>query len=100
MLAFADEQTDDWALNHDVVYMLEEDNLITYNGMMVDWRVQLTNKGCKAAKMGLKRYLKHLDRMEKLAEYEKFSAFTSAVVSIISMIITIILTIVNAKLTL
>ena len=100
MLAFADEQTDDWALNRDVVYMLEENDLITFNGMMVNWRVQLTNKGCKAAKMGLKRYLKHQDRMEKLAEHEKFSAFTSAVVSIISMIITIILTIVNAKLTL
>lgn len=100
MFAFADEITDDWALNHNVVYMLEEDGLIIYTGMMIDWRVQLTNKGCKAAKMGLKRYLKHLDRIEKLAVYEKMSAFTSAIVSIISMIITIILTIINAKLAL
>lgn len=98
MFAFADEQTDDWALNQNVAYMLEEDELIVYTGIMVGWRVQLTNKGCKAAKMGLNKYLKRLAIVEKLTVCEKFSTFASATVGVISMIITIIFTIITARL--
>lgn len=61
-----------------------------------NWRVQLTDKGCKAAQMGLARYLKRQTLMEKLKEYKLFVGIASATVSFVSMLITLALTIYNA----
>lgn len=51
MLAYVDELSDDRVLANDVVTMLEIDGLIVYTGDY-DWRVQLTDKGCKLNKWG------------------------------------------------
>ena len=45
IMGFADNMANDWTLENDVLYMLEEDELITYTGN-IGWRMQLTNKGC------------------------------------------------------
>lgn len=96
MLAFVDELSeDDRMLANDVVSMLEEDGLITYTGNY-DWRVQLTSQGCKAAKMGLDKYLKHLDLIDKLKEYKLYINIVCTAITIVSMFVTIILTILNA----
>lgn len=95
MLAYVDELSDDRVLANDVVTMLEIDGLIVYTGDY-DWRVQLTDKGCKAAQMGLARYLKRKKLMEKLKEYKLFVGIASATVSFVSMLITLALTIYNA----
>lgn len=95
MLAFVDELSEnDRVLANDVVSMLEEDGLITYTGNY-DWRVQLTSQGCKAAKMGLDKYLKHLDLIGKLKEYKLYINIVCTAITIVSMFITIILTILN-----
>jgi hypothetical protein len=96
MLAFVDELSeDDRMLANDVVSMLEEDGLITYTGNY-DWRVQLTSQGCKAAKMGLDKYLKHLELIDKLKEYKLYINIVCTAITIVSMFVTIILTILNA----
>lgn len=96
MLAFVDELSeDDRMLANDVVSMLEEDGLITYTGNY-DWRAQLTSQGCKAAKMGLGKYLKHLELIDKLKEYKLYINIVCTAITIISMFVTIILTILNA----
>lgn len=96
MLAFVDELSeDDRMLANDVVSMLEEDGLITYTGNY-DWRVQLTSQGCKAAKMGLDKYLKHLELTDKLKEYKLYINIVCTAITIVSMFVTIILTILNA----
>ena len=95
MLAYVDELSDDRVLANDVVTMLEIDGLIVYTGDY-DWRVQLTDKGCKAAQMGLARYLKRQTLMEKLKEYKLFVGIARATVSFVSMLITLALTIYNA----
>ena len=95
MLAYVDELSDDRVLANDVVTMLEIDGLIVYTGDY-DWRVQLTDKGCKAAQMGLARYLKRQKLMEKLKEYKLFVGIASATISFVSMLITLALTIYNA----
>ena len=82
-------------LANDVVAMLEEDGLITYTGDY-DWRVQLTSQGCKAAKMGLAKYLKHLDLIDRLKEYKLYINIVCTAITIVSMFVTIILTILNA----
>ena len=95
MLALVDELSeDDRMLANDVVSMLEEDGLITYTGNY-DWRVQLTSQGCKAAKMGLGKYLKHLGLIDKLKEYKLYINIVCTAITIVSMFITIILTILN-----
>lgn len=68
---------------------------ITYTGN-IGWRMQLTNKGCKAAKMGLSQYLKHQDLMDRLNEYKLYINLVCTFITIVSMIITIALTVVNA----
>lgn len=95
MLSYVDELSDDRVLANDVVTMLEIDGLIVYTGDY-DWRVQLTDKGCKAAQMGLARYLKRQRLMEKLKEYKLLVGIASATVSFVSMLITLALTIYNA----
>ena len=95
MLAYVDELSDDRVVANDVVTMLEIDGLIVYTGDY-DWRAQLTDKGCKAAQMGLARYLKRQKLMEKLKEYKLFVGIASATVSFVSMLITLALTIYNA----
>lgn len=95
MLAYVDELSDDRVLANDVVTMLEIDGLIVYTGDY-DWRAQLTDKGCKAAQMGLARYLKRKKLMEKLKEYKLLVGIASATVSFVSMLITLALTIYNA----
>lgn len=96
MLALVDELSeDDRMLANDVVSMLEEDGLITYTGNY-NWRVQLTSQGCKAAKMGLEKYLKHLDLIDKLKEYKLYINIVCTAITIVSMFVTIILTILNA----
>ena len=96
MLAFVDELSEDYRmLANDVVSMLEEDGLITYTGNY-DWRVQLTSQGCKAAKMGLDKYLKHLELIDKLKEYKLYINIVCTAITIVSMFVTIILTILNA----
>lgn len=96
MLAFVDELSEgDRMLANDVVAMLEEDGLITYTGDY-DWRVQLTSQGCKAAKMGLAKYLKHLDLIDRLKEYKLYINIVCTAITIVSMFVTIILTILNA----
>lgn len=65
--------------------MLEIDGLIVYTGDY-DWRVQLTDKGCKAAQMGLLRYLKRQKLIEKMKEYKLFVGIASAIVSFVSML--------------
>ena len=95
MLAFVDELSEnDRVLANDVVSMLEEDGLITYTGNY-DWRVKLTSQGCKAAKMGLDKYLKHLDLIGKLKEYKLYINIVCTAITTVSMFITIILTILN-----
>ena len=95
MLAYVDELSDDRVVANDVVSMLEEDGLITYTGNY-DWRVQLTSQGCKAAKMGLGKYLKHLELIDKLKEYKLYINIVCTAITIVSMFVTIILTILNA----
>ena len=95
IMGFADNMANDWTLENDVLYMLEEDELITYTGN-IGWRMQLTNKGCKAAKMGLSQYLKHQDLMDRLNEYKLYINLVCTFITIVSMIITIVLTVVNA----
>ena len=95
MLAYVDELSDDRVVANDVVSMLEEDGLITYTGNY-DWRVQLTSQGCKAAKMGLDKYLKHLELIDKLKEYKLYINIVCTAITIVSMFVTIILTILNA----
>ena len=95
MLAYVDELSDDRVVANDVVTMLEIDGLIVYTGDY-DWRVQLTSQGCKAAKMGLLRYLKRQKLIEKMKEYKLFVGIASAIVSFVSMLITLALTIYNA----
>lgn len=95
MLGYVDELSDDRVVANDVVTMLEIDGLIVYTGDY-DWRVQLTDKGCKAAQMGLLRYLKRQKLIEKMKEYKLFVGIASAIVSFVSMLITLALTIYNA----
>lgn len=95
MLAYVDELSDDRVVANDVVTMLEIDGLIVYTGDY-DWRVQLTDKGCKAAQMGLLRYLKRQKLIENMKEYKLFVGIASAIVSFVSMLITLALTIYNA----
>ena len=95
MLGYVDELSDDRVVANDVVTMLEIDGLIVYTGDY-DWRVQLTDKGCKAAQMGLLRYIKRQKLIEKMKEYKLFVGIASAIVSFVSMLITLALTIYNA----
>lgn len=95
MLAYVDELSDDRVVANDVVTMLEIDGLIVYTGDY-DWMVQLTSQGCKAAKMGLGKYLKHLGLIDKLKEYKLYINIVCTAITIVSMFITIILTILNA----
>lgn len=95
MLAYVDELSDDRVVANDVVTMLEIDGLIVYTGDY-DWRVQLTDKGCKAAQMGLDKYLKHLELIDKLKEYKLYINIVCTAITIVSMFVTIILTILNA----
>lgn len=95
MLGYVDELSDDRVVANDVVTMLEIDGLIVYTGDY-DWRVQLTDNGCKAAQMGLLRYIKRQKLIEKMKEYKLFVGIACAIVSFVSMLITLALTIYNA----
>lgn len=95
-LGYVDDLAEeDRVLVNDVVYMLEEDELITYTGDGA-WRIQLTSKGCKAAQAGLSKYLKHIDFIDRLKEYKLYINIICTAITIVSMFVTIVLTILNA----